>query len=159
MPRSNFGFALITSGLLILATALTVRAQTAEKPPLTNQDVIKMVRAGLSESIVVATIQENRCNYDTSPDGLIALQKAGVTQKEMNAMMSRQQGATGGGAKTDAEGGSASGDSASTSGARWEMPSVTLLQSGGPKQLKMEKTNLEAYFRKCIINYYDGARS
>lgn len=142
MRRGNFGLVLITSGLLILMMPLTVPAQTAEKPPLTNQDVIKMVRAGLSESIVVATIQENRCNYDTSPDGLIALQKAGVTPKEMDAMMSRQQGATGGGARTDAEGGAAGADSASSSGARWEMPSVTLLRNAGPKQLKMEKTNL-----------------
>lgn len=142
MRRRNLGFALIASGLLILVMTLTVHAQTAEKPPLTNKDVIKMVQAGLSESIVVATIQENHSNYDTSPDGLITLQKAGVTQKEMNAMMSRQQGETGGGTDTAADGGSAGGDSASTGGARWEMPSVALLQNAGPKQFKMEKTNL-----------------
>jgi len=137
MHRRNLGFALITSSFLILTMTLIVCAQ-AQKPPLTNQDVVKMVKAGLSESIVVTTIQENACNYDTSPNGLIALQKAGVTSKEMNAMMSRQQGSAGGEAATDASG----GNSAPTDGARWEMPSVTFLQNAGPKPLKMEKTNL-----------------
>lgn len=141
MRRRNPAFALITPGLLILAMTLTTSAQTPQKPPLTNQDVIKMVQAGLSESIVVTTIQENACNYDTSPNGLIALQKAGVTSKEMNAMMSRQQAVAGGGANTNADA-SAGGNSAPKDGARWEMPSVTLLQNAGPKPLKMEKTNL-----------------
>jgi|SRR5579872_1160759 hypothetical protein len=65
MHRRNLGFALITSSFLILTMTLIVCAQ-AQKPPLTNQDVIKMVQAGLSESIVVTTIQENPCNYDFS---------------------------------------------------------------------------------------------
>lgn len=136
MRRRNLGSTVIASGLLILAMTLTAPAQTPQKPPLTNQDVIKMVQAGLSESIVVATIQENPCNYDTSPNGLIALQKAGVTQKEMSAMMTRDQAATGSAGATTADG------TTSTSGSRWEMPSVSLLRSAGLLPLPLEKTNL-----------------
>src|SRR5579859_107069 len=137
MRRRNLGFALITLGLLILAMTHAAPAQTAQKPPLTNQDVIKMVQAGLSESIVVTSIQENPCNYDTSPNGLIALQKAGVTQKEISAMMSRQEGASGSGGATAANDTTSMG-----AGARWEMPSVSLLQSTGSLQLPLEKTKL-----------------
>ena len=81
-------------GLVGIASALW--AQQAQKAPLTNADVLKMVQAGLSESVVVATIQANPANYDTSPSGLIALQKAGITQNEMKVIMAAQQAANGG---------------------------------------------------------------
>ena len=87
-------------GVLVLSSAAFCRVlpgQQAQKP-LTNAGVIKMVKAKLSESVVVATIQSSPANYDISPDGLIALQKAGVTQNEMDAIVAAQKAANGGGA-------------------------------------------------------------
>lgn len=47
---------------------------------LTNQDILKMVQAGLGESIVVATIRTApSTGFDLSPDALIALKKGGVS--------------------------------------------------------------------------------
>ena len=134
-------------GVLVLSSVAFCRvspAQQAQKP-LTNAGVIKMVKAKLSESVVVAAIQSSPANYDISPDGLIGLQKAGVTQNEMDAIVAAQKVANGSGASaapanTDAGGGNPS--PAATSGPRWQMPSVTLMQSGGAQVLPLEKTQL-----------------
>jgi len=59
----------------------------AQQQPLTNADVIKMVKGGLPESVVVSSIRSSPSKFDISPDGLIALHKAGVTQAEMDAIV------------------------------------------------------------------------
>jgi hypothetical protein len=48
---------------------------------LTNDSVIKLIKAGLSEDLIVSTINASPGSYDTSPDGLIALKHAGVSDK------------------------------------------------------------------------------
>ena len=55
--------------------------------PLTNDDVIKMVGAGLTESTIVQVIQKVSSNFDTSPDALIKLKQQGVTAKIIEAMV------------------------------------------------------------------------
>src|SRR2546426_414283 len=56
-------------GILVLASSLMLcSGQTpAQKKPLTNADVLQMVKAGLAEAVIVAAIQSNPANYDTSP--------------------------------------------------------------------------------------------
>ncbi len=68
--------------LLILSVAL---AQTA----LTNDSIIKMVKAGLGEDIVISTIKVQAGQYSTGADDLIALKGAGVSDKIIAAMISR----------------------------------------------------------------------
>src|SRR6185437_11385840 len=95
------GISKLAGTLTVIAVmACSLAAQHAQKP-LTNDGVIKMVKAKLSESVVVATIQSSPANYDISPDGLIALQKAGVTQNEMDAIVAAQKAANTGGAVAD----------------------------------------------------------
>jgi hypothetical protein len=61
---------------------------------LTNTDVVKMVAAGLSEQIVIAAIRDaNKRNFDMSPDALIALKQAGVTEPIIATMLGGQAGA------------------------------------------------------------------
>lgn len=48
---------------------------------LNNDSVIKLVKAGLSEDLIVSTINASPGTYDTSADGLIALKHAGVSDK------------------------------------------------------------------------------
>jgi hypothetical protein len=131
---------------LLLAVGLGAGAQPGQKAPLTNQDVARMVQAGLAEPVIVETIQANPGNYDTTPDGLIALKQAGVTQKEMSAILASQHAAGGSGstvaASAPASANSASSGPASASGAGWKMPAVALLQGGGSQPLPMEKTKL-----------------
>ena len=143
MPDKKAGWMAVLVAIVAVLPALG--AQQAQKPALTNADVVKMVQAGLSESVVVATIQANPGNYDTSPDGLIALQKAGVTQNEMSAIMAAQQAAKGGAAAGAPGNPSAAGGAAvpaAPAGPRWQMPSVAVLHNGAPQTLPLEKTQL-----------------
>lgn len=71
--------------LLLLAGAAALRAQST--PATTNADVIKMVKGGLDESVIVAAIRSRPGNFDTSPDGLLTLHAAGVTKAELAAML------------------------------------------------------------------------
>ena len=45
---------------------------------LTNDDVIKMAKSGLSEQVLLQVIESNPSQFDTSPAALIALKEAGV---------------------------------------------------------------------------------
>ena len=73
--------------------ALTVLALLLAMPGfaqevLTNQLVVDLVKAGLSERVVVAKIRTSPTNFDTGTDALIALKKNGVPEKVIEAMMS-----------------------------------------------------------------------
>ncbi len=74
-------------GILLLALGPLLAAQA-----LNNNSVIKMVRAGLSDDVIVATINANAGSYDTSPDALIALKQAGVSDKVIAAIVGRGAG-------------------------------------------------------------------
>lgn len=91
MQILNTAFA---TALLSLALAAAVSAQTAPKP-LSNEDVVKMVAAGLPESTIVQVIQKGPTAFDTSPDALIKLKQQGVTPAMMEAMLGLNANATG----------------------------------------------------------------
>ena len=46
---------------------------------LQNQDVIKMVKAGLDDALIIAKIGSSKCQFDTSTDALIQLKQSGVS--------------------------------------------------------------------------------
>jgi hypothetical protein len=56
---------------------------------LNNAAVVKLVKAGLSEELIVNTINAQAGTYDTSTDGLIALKGAGVSDKVVSAMVAK----------------------------------------------------------------------
>ena len=124
-------FAIFALGSVALCGAIA--AQEPAKP-LTNADVIKMVKSGLPESVIVSSIQASPAKYDVSPDGLIALHKAGVTQGEMDAIM----GASGKGSSTAKAASEASAPAVSKS----RMPKVFLAQGASSKEIPLEKTQL-----------------
>jgi hypothetical protein len=59
---------------------------------LTNDAVIKMVKAGLGEDVLLSTIQAQPALYATGPDDLIALKTAGVGDKVIAAMIAKSSG-------------------------------------------------------------------
>lgn len=67
--------------------ACALMAQTAPKP-LTNDDVVSMVKGGLGESTVITAIQSQDNNFDISATALLQLKKSGVSSKVMDAMLS-----------------------------------------------------------------------
>ncbi|HKQ51592.1 MAG TPA: hypothetical protein VJT74_04430 [Pyrinomonadaceae bacterium] len=84
------------SSLIKLALVLTLcfflspaaRAQQGPEAPLTNAAVIKLVRAGFKEKTVIAIIRSRPARFDLSPDRLIELKRAGVSENVILAMLS-----------------------------------------------------------------------
>jgi len=72
--------------LAALALLLTVCLAQAV---LTNDAIVKMAKAGLSEEILLSTIKVQPGTYTTAPDDLIALKGAGVTDKVIAAMIEK----------------------------------------------------------------------
>jgi len=55
--------------------------------PLTNADIVEMVKAGFDEETIIKAIEANKPGYDTSVQGLLALKNAGVSAKVINALL------------------------------------------------------------------------
>lgn len=56
---------------------------------LNNDAIVKLVKAGLSEDLIISTINAQPGSYETSPDGLIALKGAGVSDKVVAAIVAK----------------------------------------------------------------------
>jgi hypothetical protein len=73
-------------GLVIVAAA--GGPALAEEPcTFTNEDVIKLVQAGLADSVILATMSRCRGAFDTSPDALVALKDQEVSEAIIAAMV------------------------------------------------------------------------
>jgi len=64
----------------------------AAQQPLNNDAVIKMAKAGLSDDVIVTSIQSSPGTYDTSTDGLVALKKAKISDKVVSAIIVKNSG-------------------------------------------------------------------
>ena len=59
---------------------------------LDNDAILKLVKAGLSEDIVLGIVRNQPCNYSISADDVIKLKNAGVSESIIAAMIERQFG-------------------------------------------------------------------
>jgi hypothetical protein len=111
---------------------------------LNNDSIIKMVKAQLSDDVIVTTIDASPGAFDTSPDGLIALKQAGVSDKVIAAIVAKGAAAAPGSAAPSTPDTSAPatplppgveniGAYYKDSGGNWQpLPSeVVIFQSGG----------------------------
>jgi len=71
-----------------LMTSLLMTRSVDAQEVLTNQSVVEMVKAGLSERVIIAKIRNSPTKFDTQTDALIALKKNGVPEKVIEAIMS-----------------------------------------------------------------------
>jgi hypothetical protein len=115
----------------------TVLAQQSAKP-LTNDDVLTMVKKKMPESVIVSAIKSSPANYDTSTGELIRLNTAGVTEGELNAMLAAAH--KGASDAQPATGASDTPEAAPESKSR--MPKVIVTQGKTSQELKLEKTQL-----------------
>ncbi len=88
---------LIASILLIVSLGIihssAVLAQTnQQQQALTNQAVVKLVKAGFKEKTIISIINARIPNFDLSADRMIELKRNGVTEKVIVAMLARQEG-------------------------------------------------------------------
>ena len=59
---------------------------------ISNQDVLKMVSAGLGEDVIIAKVREaSKVNFQLSIDDLVALRKAGVSDRVVGVMLTREK--------------------------------------------------------------------
>ena len=77
--------------VLSILAALVVVTAAQGTATLTNDDVVKMVRAQLASGIIVTTIESSSAKFDVSPAGLIALKDAGVPENLIQAMQERMR--------------------------------------------------------------------
>ena len=73
-------------GVAILLLAIAVSAEE----PLTNDDVIKLVGAGLTQDTIETKIFNSATEFRTDADALIDLTRAGVPDRVVRAMIARQ---------------------------------------------------------------------
>lgn len=59
---------------------------------LNNDSVLKLVKAGLAEDLIVSTINASAAAYDTSAEALVALKSGGATDKEIAAVVMKASG-------------------------------------------------------------------
>jgi hypothetical protein len=85
---------------LAVALCLTAGTKTFAQEPggqgeiMTNDEVISLVKAGLSSSIIINKIRTSKSNFDVSTDALIKLKKAGVSDDVLTAMQEAKSGKT-----------------------------------------------------------------
>jgi len=82
----------LTFLVLLLAVPVPFSAQSANDNVLTNADVVRMVHAGLPESIIVQKIQMSRTNFATSAAALIELKNQGASERVLGAVLDSQVG-------------------------------------------------------------------
>jgi hypothetical protein len=132
-------------GLLIAGLAFASTAWAQATKPMTNDDVIQMVKNHMSESVVVSAIQSGASKFNTSTSELIRLKRVGVTDAEMNAMIAasskKQEGGTSADAKAAPAGAPPAADIAFPP-SQSRMPQVYVQQDGAMHELPLEKTQL-----------------
>ena len=82
----------LVAGKAPLTNAASKQKETPAGPALNNQKVVEMVKSGVDEDNVIATIrQAPSVDFDISPDGQIQLAKNGVKGKIVAAMRERSR--------------------------------------------------------------------
>ena len=88
--------------------AATKPAAKPAPAAMTNRDVIALVKAKISDDIIITKIRQSKTRFDTSTDGLVALKQAGVSDQLIAVMVTA-------GSSGDAAGSAAAAPAAETS--------------------------------------------
>jgi len=118
--------ALVFWGILAL-----VGGRAGAQEVLTNDSVVKMVKAGLPDAVIIQKIRASERKFDTSADALIKLKGAGVPDKVIEAMVGGPAAAP------------PSAAAPSHTGAAAGEPSIAHLAAGSQKRLKSVIGNME----------------
>ena len=96
------------SGIFVVTIAVALASPACfAQATMDNAAVMKLAKSGLGEDLIVQTINASSGHYDTSTDSLIALKTAGVSDKEIGAMLTRNSNPGGPAATAPAAAGSA----------------------------------------------------
>ncbi|MEK7993397.1 MAG: hypothetical protein AAB403_06285 [Planctomycetota bacterium] len=82
--------ALILAAILATVPAVAL-AQQQKQEVVDLEGVIQLVRAGVSDDIIIAVIKAAKAsNFDTSPAGVIAMKQAGLSEPVIKAALEKQ---------------------------------------------------------------------
>ncbi len=79
--------------LSVCALAIAACVCLAAQAPLNNESVVKLVKAGLREDVIIGMVELQPSQYSLTPDDLIGLKKAGVSDKVIAAMLKKNSSA------------------------------------------------------------------
>jgi hypothetical protein len=80
--------------LLTFLLALPGLAQSPTNQALSNADIVKMMKAGLPESVIVREIQMSNTDFSTGPAALIKLKKQGASERILGAVLDSRMGSS-----------------------------------------------------------------
>jgi hypothetical protein len=64
----------------------------APSPPLTDEDIVRMSHAGISESVMIEKINSNGLTVRPNPEQLVNLKKEGLSDNVLQAMVTARVG-------------------------------------------------------------------
>lgn len=97
----NYAKHLLNSPSTTPISALPKRKVIEEQPQdsaqhvLTNSDVLSMAKSGIGEQTILLAIQQGPTKFDTSPQALIELKNAGLSDRVLNAVLVTPSSGTG----------------------------------------------------------------
>lgn len=85
--KHHAALAFLAAGLVLQTATLNGTAQTAPSLPPGVQDVVKLVKAGLGDEVVLAHIRNTGASYTLSADQIIYIHDQGVSENVMKALL------------------------------------------------------------------------
>jgi len=74
--------------LILLCLAFALVAQE----PMNNEGIIKLLKSGMSEDLIISVIQQQLGSYALGANDLIALKEAGVSERIIGALLAKGKG-------------------------------------------------------------------
>jgi hypothetical protein len=130
---------------LSMAFALFALSALPAQEPMNNEGVIKLVKSGLTEDLILNVIQQQPGSYTFGADDLVALKGASVSEKIINAMLAKGRGDAPAGGPAGAPTGGAAGSAkaASGSGQRAAAPGPGLYYKKGAEYFELLTEDVE----------------
>ena len=75
--------------LFMLTLLLASMSVFGQQEPINNDSVVQMTKAGLGDSLIIESINVTPSSFLTSPNDLIALKQAGVSDRVIGAMVAK----------------------------------------------------------------------
>ena len=77
----------LTLGLVMASLMLLTATSLTAQEVLTNESVVALKKAGLSDSLIITKIRTSQAKFDVSTKGLIGLKSAGLSDQIIEAMV------------------------------------------------------------------------
>jgi len=85
-------FQLIPVLAFLLTLPIQLLAQSSTDNALTNADIVRMMKAGIPESVIVRKIQVSQPAFGTSANDLIELKNHGASERILSAVLDSRSG-------------------------------------------------------------------